>query len=143
MKTFHISDLLSVTTGRLVSSRHMTGVYEILNFLTGDNLFTHQLPRANRGCEPWLQAQFPQLMASSPSMVEMLAAMDSDLEKVKGDRGPVIAKWVEAVRVANGLPEMVPVYEMGSDMHAHIDPLEEARAMMGDSRVIAVTGGQS
>lgn len=38
MKAFHIGDVLTVTTGRLVSPRHMYGVYEILNFLTGDRL---------------------------------------------------------------------------------------------------------
>jgi len=45
-KDFHISDILSITDGRLVSTRHMDGIYEILNFMTGDNLFTHQLPRS-------------------------------------------------------------------------------------------------
>jgi hypothetical protein len=29
-KQFHISDVLSITTGRLVSTRHMTGVYDLL-----------------------------------------------------------------------------------------------------------------
>lgn len=66
MKNFHVSDLLSVTTGRMVSSRHMTGIYQILNFLTGDDLYTHQIPRAMRECRPWLQSQFPELMHDAP-----------------------------------------------------------------------------
>lgn len=61
MKLFHISDVLTVTTGRLVSARHMDGVYDILNFLTGDELYTHQLPRAMRECEAFLRIQFPDL----------------------------------------------------------------------------------
>ena len=60
-KKFHLGDVLSITTGRLVSPRHMDGVYDILNFMTGDNLFTHQLPRASDECKPHLLAQFPQL----------------------------------------------------------------------------------
>ena len=60
-RDFHISDILSVTTGRLVSTRHMNGVYEVLNFLHQDNLFTHQLPRASREAEPWLRETVPQL----------------------------------------------------------------------------------
>jgi len=32
---FHISDVLSITTGRLVSSRKMEGIYKILNHMTG------------------------------------------------------------------------------------------------------------
>jgi hypothetical protein len=66
VKLYHISDVLTVTTGRLVSNRHIDSVYDILNFLTGDELFTHQLPRASRECEPWLKAQYPQLFESNP-----------------------------------------------------------------------------
>src|SRR4051812_24177917 len=125
MKQFHISDVLSVTTGRLVSSRHMDGIYEILNFLTGDNLFTHQLPRAMRECEPWLKTQFPKLFPDNPLMEGLLNGLDSNLEQIQDDRGPAIARWVEAVRQAVGMPEMLPVYEMGAEMHTHIDPIEE------------------
>src|SRR5688572_11411688 len=60
-KAFHISDVLSAYSGYLVSTRHMTGVYEVLNFLTGDNLFTHQLPRAMDECQPHLLKQHPVL----------------------------------------------------------------------------------
>ncbi len=45
-RAFDIGDVLSVTTGVLVSERGMEAVYDILNFLTGDNLLTHQLGRA-------------------------------------------------------------------------------------------------
>ncbi len=60
-KNFHIGDVLSITTGCLVSPRKMEGVYDILNFMTGDNLFTHQLPRASDECKPYLFKQYPQL----------------------------------------------------------------------------------
>lgn len=138
MKLFHISDILSVTTGRLVSSRHMGGIYEILNFLTSDQLFTHQLPRAMRECEPWLKTQFPRLFPDNPLMQGLLEGLDVNLEQVQGDRGPAIARWVEAVRQAVGVPEHLPVYEMGAEMHTHIDPIEEAEAMIGKDKVIAV-----
>ena len=60
-KKFHLGDILSITTGALVSPNHMEGIYQILNFMTGDNLFTHQLPRASRQCEPYLVKQLPWL----------------------------------------------------------------------------------
>ena len=60
-KRFHLGDVLSITTDRLVSPRRMQGVYDILNFMTGDNLSTYQLPRASDACKPHLLAQFPQL----------------------------------------------------------------------------------
>ena len=62
-RQFHLGDILSVTTGCLVSPRHMDGVYDILNWMTGDNLFTHQLPRANDECQGPLLAQHPDLAA--------------------------------------------------------------------------------
>ena len=58
---FHIGDILSITTGRLVSPTAMRGVYKILNYMTGDNLFTHALVRAGEVCKPVLLEQFPDL----------------------------------------------------------------------------------
>ena len=60
-KDFHIGDILSVTTGRLVSPRHIEGVYDILNWMTGESLFTHQLPRVSREAGPVLLAAHPQI----------------------------------------------------------------------------------
>jgi hypothetical protein len=65
-KPFHLGDILSVTTGRLVSPRHIGGVYDILNWMTGDNLFTHQLPRACDECQGPLLAQYPDLAVIEP-----------------------------------------------------------------------------
>jgi len=141
MKMFHIGDVLSVTTGRLVSARHIDGVYDILNFLTGDNLFTHQLPRAMDECKPWLRSMFPALMEDSEGMPQRLADMDRRIKAVQQDRehiGVVISDWVEELRLSLTLPEMLAVYELGVDMHTHIDPIEEARAMVGDDRVVTV-----
>lgn len=141
MRTFHISDVLSVTTGLLVSSRHMAGVYDILNFLTGDDLFTHQLPRASKECKPWLRTQFPQLFPENPLTANMIASFQEDIEKA-ADRGKTCRDWAEAVRVVHELPEMLPVYEMGEDMHLRIDPIAELQAMVGDEKVVVVVGGE-
>lgn len=68
-REFHIGDILSITTGHLVSPRHIDGIYDILNFMTGDNLFTHQLPRAVNECTPFLLQQHPQLESVDASSV--------------------------------------------------------------------------
>lgn len=60
--TFHIGDILSITSGRLVSNRGMVGIYEILGFLTRDEVYTHEIPRLMGECRPYLAAQFPQLV---------------------------------------------------------------------------------
>lgn len=65
-KGFPLADILSVTTGRLLSHRHMDGIYDILGYMTGDTLFTHQLPRANDACKPVLLQQHPQLEGVTP-----------------------------------------------------------------------------
>lgn len=60
---FHLGDILSITTERLVSRDHIDGVYNILNFLTGDNLYTHQLPLACDAVKENVLEQLPQLRA--------------------------------------------------------------------------------
>lgn len=56
---FDLETVLSVTTGKLFCS--IENVYKILNYMTGDNLFTHQLPRASDECKPFIIQQYPQL----------------------------------------------------------------------------------
>ena len=56
---FKTADILSAATGILYGK--IDGVYQILNYMTGDNLFTHQLPRAGRFCAPYLKKQLPWL----------------------------------------------------------------------------------
>lgn len=60
-KIFHLGDILSVTTGYLVSPNRMDGVYDILNFMTGESLSTHQLIRASKECRPYLLKLHPYL----------------------------------------------------------------------------------
>lgn len=124
-----------------MSTRHMGGVYEILNYLTGDNLFTHQLPRAGREEEPWLRTLFPRLMADSPGMSERIKLLEESCAAADGDKEKlsiICDKWWQEIQCAFRLPEMLAVYEMGEDMHTRIDPVEELGAMIGDHKVIKV-----
>lgn len=56
-KSFKIEDVISSVLGILLCP--IGNVYECLNFLTGDNLYTHQLPRAGRECLPAVLEQHP------------------------------------------------------------------------------------
>lgn len=51
-KSFPTGAVLSVLTGRLVSENHMTGIYEVLNWITGENVYTHQIPRISHEAVP-------------------------------------------------------------------------------------------
>jgi hypothetical protein len=60
-KKFHLSDILSVTTATLVSTNKMRGLYEILNFIKNENLFSHQISDAIRECKKVILKQHPSL----------------------------------------------------------------------------------
>lgn len=59
-KEFDTLDVLTVTTGALC--KDMDGACQILNYLTQDNLYTHQLPRALEACMQHVQDQHPDLV---------------------------------------------------------------------------------
>jgi hypothetical protein len=67
-KIFPLGDVLSITTGKLLSESHVGGIYEILNYMTGESLYTHQLPRAAEVCKPVLLARFPSLEGEDPDI---------------------------------------------------------------------------
>lgn len=55
-ETWHLwplADVLTVETGQLICS--MEELCEFLNWMTGDDLYTHQLPRATDVCRPFLE----------------------------------------------------------------------------------------
>lgn len=69
-KQFHIGDVLSITAGYQVSPREKDGIYDILNFMTSDDLFvSQQFPRALEECKPYLLEQHPQLKCVDASGV--------------------------------------------------------------------------
>lgn len=128
-KKFHLGDVLSITTGRLVSPRHTDGVYDILNFMTGDNLFTHQLPRASDECKPYLIEQFPQL--DTPEMDFAVAELGKMLKTKSGkaDAEKLVAGWL-AKQVAK-YGEEFEVKPIPKGAHAVKNPIAEAAEMMG------------
>lgn len=118
-RDFDLADILSITTGRLLSHRRMAGVYDILNFLTGDNLMTHQLPRAAQTCRGPLTEQLPFLTAltiADEMEVDALFAWLAEAETRYGARHPVapLATWehrnplVELAEMVGGKP-IIPV----------------------------------
>jgi hypothetical protein len=110
-KTFHIGDVLTAMTGRLVSPRHIEGVYDILNWMTGDSLFTHQLPRASREAEPVLRERFPDL-----------AAIEIPEWGEKGTKEVIYAWLDEQVAIHGETREVAP---LDASDHPVIDPLTE------------------
>ncbi len=113
-KSFHLGDILTITTGRLVSPRHMDGVYDVLNWMTGDDLFTHQLPRAMDECQPHLLAQHPDL-----ARIEV-----PDFDAIRPDRVKAwIDEWLARMVAVHG--EHREVAPLAANEHTRIDPLAE------------------
>jgi len=136
-KKFHLGDVLSITTGRFVSPRHIDGVYDILNFMTSDNLFTHQIPRGINECKPYLVEQFPQF--ATPEMDFAVAELD---EMLKGKTGRAEKKKLVAGWLANQIAkygDKFAVKPIPKGTHQFKKPIAEALEVMDNlKKIIAV-----
>jgi hypothetical protein len=119
-RRFHLGDILSVTSGRFLSPDGIDGVYRILNWMTGESLFTHQLPRASRECEARLLAQHPDL------------AKIRIPEDLSGE-GPCKA-WLAGQVAQYG--EYLEVAPLAPDDHTRIDPATEIGMVAPQANVI-------
>lgn len=134
-KPFPLRQVLSITSGRLVCD--MDDVYEILNFITGDNLYTHVLPRAARFAGPLIKEQYPDLAIAE---TEQNLARLTDLvagAKVLGESAMVgCQRWLDWL-VTAGLKRE---YEISShaDAWLKMDPIQEAESLVGKEKVIIV-----
>ena len=121
---FTLGQVLSITTGKLLCE--IGGVYAILNHMTGDNLFTHQLPRAMRECAPHLLKQFPQL-----------AAVNAEAGTAEN-----WAVWLHDQVLEYG--NEFEVSKLPEHAHEFIDPLSElAEKVHPDKIIVATVGGRS
>lgn len=118
-REFPLADILSVTTGRLLSRRHMDGIYDILGYMTGENLFTHQLPRASDACRPALLQQHPQL---------------KDVNPPAGIDAPDLMAWLANAEAEHG--ETLPVHSV-SEWDSR-NPVEELCDMVGAEKVFVL-----
>jgi len=115
-KTFKLEVVLSAIDGKLLCT--MDEVYEILNFLTGDELFTHQLPRAGRVCRIPVFKQHPFLKEIN---------VDDITPENWADKLAVIkAKYPNEI-------ELEPI-----ENWTHINALAELEEMVGKDKVIPI-----
>jgi hypothetical protein len=109
-RAFELGDVLSVTTGRLVARRRIEAVYDILNFMTGDNLFTHALPRACGECRPALLARHPWL--STVEVPDQFEAED-------------VMPWLARQEAQYGPTVMVPTLAACEQHYEPVNPITE------------------
>ncbi|MDJ1137941.1 hypothetical protein [Streptomyces iconiensis] len=111
-----LADVLSVTTDILLSRSHMDGLYALLGHMTGQDVFTHQLPSVADACKPALIQQHPFLADLTPP--------------AEADTPDLMAWLVEAER-AHG--EEISVTPLETWMRR--DPIEDAADMVGADKV--------
>ncbi len=130
-RKFHISDILSVTHDRLFSTRHIEGVYDICNYLTGDQLFTHQLPRVHEECNVGLRLQITALN-------DIPHLSDEDVTRMKATGlKEWWMPWVQECADKCG-GEWLEIEPLPKGVHEFKDPLTEAEELVGKDKVIAI-----
>lgn len=121
-KEYGLDDILTITTSILLSSRHMDGVYDILGYMTGETLFTHQLPRAAEQCAPELLRQHPQLAA---------VKIDEDANLGKEGAEKFVAEQVKI------FGEKLSVKPFATP-NTPVNPIEELADMVGAEKIIVI-----
>ena len=114
---FSLAQVISITTGILCCE--IGGVYEILNHITGDNLYTHALPRAGNFAEPLILQQYPELEAAGTG--EVLQRLK---DEIKAADEPVegINVWLAKL----DLPESFMIRSHADDWLS-MNPVEELK----------------
>jgi len=57
-RAFHLSDLLSIVTGQLLSTRHIGGIQDILTHMVGRSVNSFEIGAMTRLCAPVLRERF-------------------------------------------------------------------------------------
>ena len=149
-KEFFIGDVLSITTGRLLSpakyhadnrTHRMDGIYQIVSHLMGCEVWTHQLPAYAKPCAEAIYNQHPIF-----NSVEMQA----DFEKYQAgfdacpeeDKDKYLDGWVSTMAAKYGETWSLKPIEAAEAYQR--DPLEHLIEMRGGSEegIIAITPGE-
>lgn len=119
-KEFETHAVLSTLTGMLLGE--IGCVYEVLNWMTGEDLFTHQLPRCAREAAPVILAMHPHLGTAVDEAEQITPENFREWRQRWEDRyGPMIA-----------------VPRLSADDHERIDPLSEIAEKMRPDQTIVI-----
>lgn len=111
-REFDLGAILNITTGRLFTN--MDDVYEVLNYLIGDSIYTHQIPRAASAAQAYVLSLHPELKGIGDD------AVITSLEDAKA--------FVDEQKKVFG--EKLPLSPMSkTDGYSYVDPIEEAVEM--------------
>lgn len=141
-KKFPLRSLLTVTTGRLLTTPEgprdngIGQLYEILDWMTDDSNFTHQLPRAADECRQWLFKWFPELGTASACLDKLDQWISADKT---GTAQEGVKMWITELKMID--PRIKDEYEVGKihvGDHKAVDPIKELVEMRESKEGIVV-----
>lgn len=118
-ESFSLGTVLSITTGVLLAE--VGELYRILSFMSGEDVFTHQLPRVADECKGPLLEQYPHLAGV---VVPPVHGEDE------------VKAWLAIAESEFG--ETFDVLPLADGEHTAIDPLAELAMNFPHLRVIPV-----
>lgn len=123
-KLFPIDAVMSTLTGVLVSENGIGGVYEVLNWMTGESVYTHQIPRISHEARPVMIALYPDMQAA--------------IEEAAHVNGQNWRQWLATWTDRYGAEIAVPVMNIAE--HERIDPMSELAEKVSPDRIITIRG---
>jgi hypothetical protein len=139
LKTYQLADVLSVVLGRIVSDRHIDAIYDVLGYMTGTSVFTHQIPRLGKPCSNEIIRQFPEF--SNIEVADLVAIAESFGNN--DTRMDLIRDWVTTTKEKYHFAESYDIEAFSEEQQKKLynNPLTELEDMVGPERVIAVVDG--
>jgi hypothetical protein len=120
IKAFPTLDVLGSATGYLMSD--ISGVYKVLSFAAGEDLYTHQLPRVCREFAAHLKVYRPDLL---PAFDEAQSVTPDNVKDIGAD-------WIAR------FGETIEVRRMGEVEHERIHPLSELVERVHPDKILVV-----
>lgn len=122
-KLFPTEDVLSTVTGVLISDVNgIGGVYQVLGWMTGDSVYTHQIPRIRREAQPVVLAMHPHL---GEAVAEASQVTSENWQRWRD-------LWLDRYGAEIAVPKMT------SAQHERIDPLSELAERVHPDSIIVV-----
>mgnify|MGYP000160939386 CR=1 FL=1 len=113
IEKFHLGVVLTVITGLEVSYRRIHGVYDLLGFMTGEDVKFSQVPDAIKKCKPHLIKQLPQLASSDISLVAIEFGKELDAKDGPFEKRVFLKNWLaEQVVVYGETFEVRPIQKL-------------------------------
>lgn len=134
-KTYPLNTILTVTTGRLLTTPKNGGngiedLYSILEWMTGESPYTHSLPCFAEECKPFLFKTFPELAVFSTNSA--LKSLDGWISKDRTpDKSEFLRMWfAEMFLMFPNLKKEYDIPRLPKDIHKNVNPLQELVGMM-------------